>query len=150
LEPRPDQKEVFARALGTVWRQWRRRLDVRFGELGLTQARWGVLSELSRQDEMTQIELARMIGIEGPTLVRLLDGLQKAGLIERRPSAEDRRAKKLRLTEAAMPLIAEMRKIAAESRADVLEGVPDHDLRVATRVLDRIAANLDTFEAGKD
>lgn len=146
----PDEREIFARALATVTRQWKRRLDARFRDLGLTQARWGVLLELSRQEEMTQIELARTIGIEGPTLVRLLDGLQTAGLIERRPCLEDRRAKKLRLTAAAMPLIGEMKKIAAESRADVFEGVAERDLTVAIRVLDRIVANLHASDPEKD
>lgn len=150
MAAKSDETEAFAQALATVARRWKQRLDARFHDLGLTQARWGVLLELSRSEETTQIELARALGIEGPTLVRLLDGLQGAGLIERRPSEEDRRAKKLRLTAAAMPLIDEMKTISVAYRAELFEGVEVDDLRIANRVLDQIVANLEKPVADHD
>lgn len=139
----PDLTEVFARSLGTVARQWRRRLDLAFRHLDLTQARWSVLFELSRHEEITQIELARNLWIEGATLVRLLDGLEKAGLVERRPCPQDRRAKTLRLTDQANGLIREMKRIAADNRAELLADVSPEDLQIATRVLGQVAARLD-------
>ena len=122
-------------------RMWRRYLDLQFRDLDLSQARWNVLFELSRNQEVTQVELAQSLGIEAATLVRLLDGLEGAGLIERRPSAKDRRAKTLHLTEASKPLIVRMEDISANSRAEILEGIPPQDLRIATAVLGRIAAS---------
>ncbi|MBC7132191.1 MAG: MarR family transcriptional regulator [Roseovarius sp.] len=139
----PGLDEIFTRALATVSRQWKRRLDMRFRDLRLSQARWGVLLELSRHAEVTQIELARALGIEGATLVRLLDGLEAAGLVERQPCPEDRRAKKLHLTAKAMPLLDRMKRIAAASRAEILADIPPEDLRTATQVLERIAARLE-------
>jgi MarR family transcriptional regulator for hemolysin len=109
-----------------------------------------VLLELSRNEEVTQVELARTLGIEAATLVRLLDGLEKAGLIERRPSAEDRRAKTLHLTKAACPLIIRMKEISAASRAAILEGISHQDLRVATQVLSRITARLEVLSDGQN
>lgn len=146
----PDLPETFARALATVSRQWRRRLDMQFRDLGLSQARWGVILELSRHEEVTQIELARALGIEGATLVRLLDGLERAGLVERQPSAEDRRAKKLRLTAAALPLLEQMKAIAAASRQDLLSEISPDDLRTATRVLGQIATRLENMGNGEN
>ena len=136
--------------LASSSRIWRRYLDLRFRDLDLSQARWSVLFELSRNEEVTQIELARTLGIEAATLVRLLDGLEGAGLIERRPSAEDRRAKTLHLTEAACPLIVRMEEISAASRAEILQGISKQDLRIATKVLSRIAARLENLSNGQN
>mgnify|MGYP001321088900 CR=1 FL=1 len=145
-----DLKEPFARSLAAAWRSWRRYLDLKFRDLGLSQARWSVLFELSRNEEATQIELARVLEIEAASLVRLLDGLENAGLIERRPSVEDRRAKTLHLTDAAWPLIDRMKEISAASRMAILEDVPPQDLRIATEVLIRIAARLELLNNGQN
>jgi len=148
METGTELQEVFARSMAASSRMWRRYLDLQFRELDLSQARWGVLFELSRTEEVTQVELARSLGIEAATLVRLLDGLEGAGLIERRPSTEDRRAKTLHLTDAARPLIVRMEEISADSRADILEGISQQDLRIATKVLSRIAARLENLNGG--
>ena len=129
---------------------WRRYLDLRFRDLDLSQARWSVLFELSRNEEVTQVELARTLGIEAATLVRLLDGLEGAGLVERRPSVADRRAKTLHLTEAACPLIVRMEEISAASRAEILEGIPRQDLRIATKVLNLVSARLENLSNGQN
>ncbi len=153
MQVNPDKTEIqepFARSLATSSRMWRRYLDLRFRDLDLSQARWSVLFELSRNEEVTQVELARTLGIEAATLVRLLDGLEKAGLIQRRPSAEDRRAKTLHLTEAAWPLINRMKEISAASRTAILEGISQQELRIATEVLSRIAARLEVLSNGQN
>ena len=139
----PDLAETFTRALASVSRQWKRRLDAQFRHLGLSQARWGVILELSRHQDTTQIELARVLGIEGATLVRLLDGLETMGLVERHPSPEDRRAKKLVLTEPAIVLLERMKLIAASNRTQILEESPAEDLLTATNVLEQIATRLE-------
>jgi MarR family transcriptional regulator for hemolysin len=145
-----ELREPFARSLAAASRNWKRYLDLQFRELGLSQARWGVLFELSRSEPATQIELARVLAIEPATLVRLLDGLENAGLIERRPSAEDRRAKTLHLTEVAWPLISRMKEVSAASRTLILEGISQQDLRIATQVLRHIVARLEILSNGQN
>ncbi len=146
----PDLAETFTRALASVSRQWKRRLDSQFRHLGLSQARWGVILELSRRQDVTQIELARALGVEGATLVRLLDGLESMGLVERHPSPDDRRAKKLALTEPAMPLLEKMKSITASNRTEILEEIPADDLRTATRILSQIATRLEKMGNDED
>ncbi|WP_299565556.1 MarR family transcriptional regulator [uncultured Sulfitobacter sp.] len=153
MQTDPDKiefQEPFARSMATAARMWRRYLDLRFRDLDLSQARWNALFELSRNEEVTQVELAQCLGIEAATLVRLLDGLEGAGLIERRPSTKDRRAKTLHLTEAATPLIVRMKEISGASRAEILEGISRHDLRIATTVLNRIAGRLEILNSGQN
>ena len=145
METGSELLEPFARSMAASSRMWRRYLDLQFRDLDLSQARWNVLFELSRNQEVTQVELAQSLGIEAATLVRLLDGLEGAGLIERRPSA-----KTLHLTEASKPLIVRMEDISANSRAEILEGIPPQDLRIATAVLGRIAARLESLNSGQN
>lgn len=104
------------------------------------------LLELSRADGLTQRDLAATLGVEGPTLVRLLDGLEAQGLIERQSCPDDRRTKRVRLTEAADPVLREIRKIADATRSELLQGVAPADLSVARRVLAAVAERLEQTE----
>jgi len=138
-----EQESEFANELARVARQWRTRLDGQFRGLGLTQARWRTLIELSANGPVTQRDLAGYLGVEGPTLVRLLDGLETMGLIERRACPDDRRAKLVHLTKAAGPVLDEIRDIADETRRKILAGIPSQDLTVARQVLATIAERLE-------
>jgi MarR family transcriptional regulator for hemolysin len=139
-----DPREAFALELSRVSRRWRTRLDERLKVTGLTQARWSTLLHLFRGgDCMTQRELASRVGIEGPTLVRLLDALEAQGLIERLPVEGDRRAKHIRLTDAAQPLLREINRIAAELRREIFEGLHGDDLNTGLMVLRSIADRLE-------
>ena len=144
------QRERFSHLLAMVTRQWRHRLDVRFKSLGLTQARWAALYELSRLGEVTQIELAQALGVEAPTVVRIVDWMEKAGMVERRKAPEDRRAHVLRLTAKAQPVVQNMKQIAAETRREFLCDVSTDELGGAIAVLERIAARLDLVRDEQD
>ncbi len=139
-----DLPEAFALELGRVSRRWRTRLDERLNVTGLTQARWRTLLHLSRGAPcMTQRELAEHAGIEGPTLVRLLDALEAQGLIERLPVEGDRRAKHIRLTAAARPLLEQIDRIAADLRREIFAGLGKEDLQTGLTVLRRIGDRLE-------
>ena len=143
-------QERFARLLAVVTRQWKHRLDVRFKALGLTQARWAALYELSRLGEATQIDLAHALGVEAPTVVRIVDWMEKADMVERRKDPEDRRAHVLRLTPTAHPVVQDMKEIAAETRREFLGDVSVDELGTAITVLERIAARLDKVKDEQD
>ncbi|MGV8242260.1 MarR family transcriptional regulator, partial [Pseudomonas aeruginosa] len=70
---------------------------------------------------------AQSVGVEGPTLARLLDGLESQGLVRRLAVAEDRRAKHIVLTPKADVLIADIEAIAASVRNDVLTGIDESE-----------------------
>jgi len=137
--------EQFAIEIGRVSRQWRKRLDERLKQTGLTQARWLVLLHLSQRGPMVQRELAELLGVEGPTLVRVLDNLERQGFVERRASGDDRRVKRVHLAEAAYPVLAEITRIAASLRKDLLAEVPDEELRAAWKVLKEIGDRLESL-----
>ncbi len=130
--------------LAHMSRGWRAELDRRLAGLGLSQARWLVLLHLARFGEApTQRELAQSVGVEGPTLARLLDSLEAQGLVERQAVVEDRRAKKITLCPPARPLIEQIETIANALRAELFMGVDEDELSTAMRVHSRILANLE-------
>ncbi|HTG42889.1 MAG TPA: MarR family transcriptional regulator [Verrucomicrobiae bacterium] len=133
----------FALKLGHVSRKWRTRLNARLLHTGLSQARWITLLRLSILGPISQNELAGDIGVEGPTLVRLLDGLESQGLVERKALDGDRRVKCVHLTKSAEPVLKEITRISDELRSEVLDGIPLDDIATALRVLQAIAERLE-------
>jgi MarR family transcriptional regulator for hemolysin len=130
--------------LAHMSRGWRAELDRRLADLGLSQARWLVLLHLSRfKQPPTQRELAQSVGVEGPTLARLLDSLENQGLVRRQAVPEDRRAKKILLDPTAQPLIEKIETIATALRHELFEGIDEEELRMCMRVHARIIANLE-------
>ncbi len=124
-------------------RTWRTKLDERLSPLGLTQARWLVLMHLSRMGgESLQKELAFIVGVEGPTLVRVLDGLERIGLVQRLGVEGDKRARLIRLTPKADSVISDIMRIGIKLRGEALAGISDEDLESFFRVLEAILANL--------
>ena len=124
-------------------RTWRTKLDERLSPLGLTQARWLVLMHLSRMGgESLQKELAFIVGVEGPTLVRVLDGLERLGLVQRLGVEGDKRARLIRLTPKAASVISDIMRIGIKLRGEALAGISDEDLESFFRVLEVILANL--------
>ena len=134
----------FGMQLAHMSRGWRAELDRRLAGLNLSQARWLVLLHLARFDEApTQRELAQSVGVEGPTLARLLDSLEAQGLIKRQAVLEDRRAKKIVLCPPAKPLIDQIETIATQLRRELFVGVDEEDMRVCMRVHGHILGNLE-------
>ncbi|KMN24260.1 MarR family transcriptional regulator [Pseudomonas sp. FSL R10-1350] len=141
--PLTDQHR-FGMQLAQMSRGWRAELDRRLAGLGLSQARWLVLLHLARFDcKPTQRELAQSVGVEGPTLARLLDSLEAQGLVKRQAVLEDRRAKKIELSESALPLIAQIEAIATALRQELFVGIDEEDQRICMRVHKRILENLE-------
>ncbi|HEY8510272.1 MAG TPA: MarR family transcriptional regulator [Steroidobacteraceae bacterium] len=142
---RPDEMNYpFAQGLTFVARRWRNLMNEELRAIGQSQARWGVLYWIDVfGDSVNQTELADRIGVEQPTLGRLLMDLEREGLIERRPVDSDKRAKTIRLTPAARPLMREINRIQERVRARLLKGIDPKDLTVCLSVFARILANFD-------
>lgn len=129
-------------ALSSVNRKLRALFDARVKERGLTLSRARALFALSKRDGLNQRELAEELGIETPTIVRLLDGMEKQGFIERRIEASDRRAKQIHMTERGRGIADEIDKLACEIRQQVLDGVDAKDKATALQVVSMMAGNI--------
>ena len=137
----------FGFLLADSARLLRRAFDRKARLLGFNRAQWQVLAFVSRREGSTQAEMADTLELQPITLVRLLDRLEKAGLIERRADPADRRVRRLFLTPAAHPALEEMHRLGAELRAVALDGVPEAQRELLNDLLGRIRGNLVAAES---
>lgn len=134
----------YAFEIGEMGRLIKREANRRAAVLGATKAQWRVLVRLHRSGGgLRQVELAELLDVEPITLCRMLDRLAEAGLVERRPDAEDRRAWRLHLTDAAAPMIAKLEKMGERFNAELLDGISDADRATVLRALETMRGNLD-------
>lgn len=133
----------FSAGLIHVSRAWRRAIDEGLEEYGLSESTAWALLQISRTGGgMRQVMLAETLGIVGPSLVRLLDQLGEAGLVERREDQADRRAKTIYLTQAGAALSRRIEGVLDAVRAKLLADVPPDDLATCQRVFRSIGATL--------
>lgn len=91
---------------------------------------------------MRQKALAATLQLDSSSVVRILDALQAAGLIERREEAGDRRAKAITLTPSGRELAGQIESVVQQVRGEVLGGLPDSDVEAAIRVLRTVYQRL--------
>ncbi|MDD2500161.1 MAG: MarR family transcriptional regulator [Geobacter sp.] len=114
---------------GYLTRRWRKALDTEFQSSGLTDATWRPLLHLHLLgDGIRQKDLAASLGIEGPSLVRIMDSLITKGLIERSEDARDRRAKLLRLSPEGLALVDRIQKTVTSLEDGLFSAFSDDEL----------------------
>lgn len=141
----PDEMNYpFSQGLTFLARRWRNLMNEELRAVGQSQARWGTLYWIEVfGDSVNQTELADRIGVEQPTLGRVLRDLEAEGLIERLPGRGDRREKVIRLTAAAKPVMREIDRIQNAVRARLLRGIDPRELGICLSVFAQILANMD-------
>ncbi|MBU6259060.1 MAG: MarR family transcriptional regulator [Burkholderiales bacterium] len=138
-------EERFSTALHHSARTWRLAVDRRLKDLGLSQAGWMTIA-VAAKAARSQSEIARHVGVEGATMVAMLDRLAKAGLITRVPSPTDRRVKLVQLTAAGSRLYAQVRREADAVRHQLLAGVDPARLEDAARLLEQLQAAAEAIQ----
>lgn len=141
----PTKHIDFGFRVARIARRLRQAVDSELRTFGLTEATWRPLAYVGRLGGgVRQKELATALSIEGPTLVRLLDNLERRGLIERREDETDRRARGIYLTRAGRELAVRVAKVGTEVQTRALAKVSPADLETCQRVLDQIERELDS------
>ncbi len=121
-------------------RQWQRLADQAFAEFDLSSACTGPLLMIGRSGGgIRQVALAQQLGMEGPSLVRLLDKLAAQGLLRREADSSDRRANQLWLTDAGQALVGQIEIRLDALRAQVLGALSDADVQVVLTLWEQIA-----------
>ncbi len=139
-----EHQQAFSRLLHRVGAIWRTRIDERLRPWGMTQATWRTLWTLRLAEERyNQSNLAARLGIETPTLVRILDRLEKLDLLQREPDPHDRRQKYLAITPAGLALTAEIEGEVLGMREAMLANIDPAELQAGIVLLEKIMANAD-------
>ncbi|MGI4982755.1 MAG: MarR family winged helix-turn-helix transcriptional regulator [Janthinobacterium lividum] len=120
-------------------RAWRRTADQALSAFGISSSSALPLLMIGRlgDDGVRQVTLAQAVGIEGPSLVRVLDQLCAAQLVRRDEDPADGRAKIVSLTRAGQRMVKTIECQLSDLRARILEGVSDTELETALRVIRR-------------
>lgn len=136
--------EQIARLLFDTTRMWRAQLNTVLAQYELTASAWSVIRVLRDEGQgRTQKELASALAIEGPTLVKLLDSLERLNWIERRVAPTDRRAKTIWLIDSALPQIKEADEKLCMVRHAILDVLDEQERNDFTKLLSKVKQNLE-------
>ncbi len=119
-----------------------RALNEELAAHGITFRQWEVLALISLKGEQSQSELAEQMRLEAPTLVGVLDRMERDGWIVRATDPEDRRRKIVRPTSQVTPVWNQMVECARHIRARATEGIEQSDLTVLHDCLYKVRSNL--------
>lgn len=143
-------RRAYTQTLLLAGRRWRRLADMAAEAHGISEAKALPLVLIARMGGAPrQNALAEALGIEGPSLVRLLDQLCMAELVRRREDATDRRAKVLSLTPAGEAVVARIEADLDRLREAVFAGVSAADLEAGLRVFAAVQATVRGQEDGR-
>jgi MarR family transcriptional regulator for hemolysin len=118
--------------------------------VGVTLNQWRVVSALVLRPGLTQKEIADKMGIEGATLVPVIDKMEKEGLLKRKQDSTDRRANRIYLTSKADSLWLSMTECALKIRKSSTKNISESDIQITLDTLRKISKNLSiSFELDK-
>ena len=119
----------FGITFSLLARRWRRSIDAHLAAVGMTDATWVPLVHLKETGGgITQKDLAALVGVDGSSLVRVLDILAREGLIERRRDETDGRARLIHLTPDGEKRVGEIREELVRAEQAILSELSDGDL----------------------
>jgi DNA-binding MarR family transcriptional regulator len=144
-DPLTDTTE-WDRAFGFVLHEAARLLGKRFDQkaraLGLTRAQCQVLFRLVLNEGLNQARMAELLEIEPISLARLIDRMEQAGWVVRRPDPADRRARLLYLAAKAKPVFERIVEVGLETRAEAMAGFNATERQRLLDLLLRVRGNL--------
>ena len=127
-------------------RAFQRLLGKRIAPYGITRGQWYFLRVLWNEDGLSQRELSARVGMMEPTTVIALRSMEKAGLIRRVRSADDKRKAQVWLTAKAKRMRSRLLQVARTITDEAEDGIGRDDLQLVRRVLSRMTANLDRIK----
>ena len=108
----------------------------------ITTEQFAVLGLLWERDALLQRELAELLFKDRPNITRILEKLERKGLVERTPDNLDRRATRVNLTPSGAELEKPLTRLALDFRTGAYRGLTNAEMRELGRLLDRILENL--------
>jgi MarR family transcriptional regulator for hemolysin len=136
-------ESAYARTLLPLARLWRQTADSALSGLGMSAAAGWALIQLGRMgDGARQTDLARELDVTGASLVRVVDQLVAATVVNRHSDETDRRVTRVFLTQKGRDLFAEIERVFGDLRQEMLAGISDGDLVIAVDAAKHLAARF--------
>ena len=111
--------------------------------INLTAEQFLVMDALWNQGEMTQQNIAYIIQKDKNSVTQFIDNLEKKGLVQRVVDSADRRVNNIKLSKAGLEMKDHTKEVAIEAINNILEGIPEEDLKTFVKVLNKACDNIE-------
>lgn len=140
---RSEHERALVHKMPQVARKWRQLADQTLAEFGVSNSAGWCLIYLDRLGpDARQADVAEELGITQPSLVRTLDQLQAAGLVERIPNPDDRRSNRIAVTPEGQKLVGRIEAKLDDLRRGLLDGVPDAAIEIAVNLMNLLEQRI--------
>jgi len=136
------EDEGLGRLLLRVVREMRTAFDRKLEDVGLTAQQAEILFRCSRAGELTPKQLTNLLSTDNAGVTRLVDRLERKGLVTRHASAADRRSVTVRLTRSGTALVPRVRRLAHAQRRHIFAGLSATEQKQMRGLLHRILDNV--------
>lgn len=133
-------------ALGVVFRGYLKVANAAFADLPGGPRGYQVLAAAARDLPRSQLALAQQLGVDRTVMTYLLDDLEQAGLVERRPDPADRRARRLFATEDGKVLLCKLDQRLRQAEDYVLGALEEADRHTLRGLLQRVALQVNAVD----
>ena len=141
-----DLKESIGLLLKTSAKTWEKAADMELSErFGLAGSKWKIIVALSLKEGITQKHIADMVFVEAPTLVPIIDRMEKEGYLTRQADPKDRRNNLIFMTQKSKRIVDPMIDCILEIRNMGLNKISKKDMEIAKKVLTQIVGNTEEF-----
>jgi DNA-binding MarR family transcriptional regulator len=128
-------------ALGTVMRSYLRAANAAVADVPGGPRGYQVLSAAARGETGSQLALAQLLGVDRTVMTYLIDDLEKAGLVARKPDPADRRARRLELTDAGRERLCDLERRLREVEEHLLGPLDPTERQTLRVLLHRVATD---------
>ena len=132
----------FGHGVNILGRVISKRLQEKIAHTGITSSQWPVIARLLRDNELTQTEICEQLSIEAPAISKTLYNMEAAGWVIRVVDANDKREKKVALTDKAREYLPVWLQLIHDLEMQALNGIAEEDAAVFSRVLGQMLENL--------
>lgn len=136
--------------LKTSAKAWEKAADIELHErFGLTSTKWKIIAVLSLKEGITQKHIADMLFVEAPTLVAVIDKMEKEEYVRRESDPSDRRNNLIFMTKKSKDIVDPIIDAILEIRNMGLDKISKKDMEAAKKVLGQIITNTEKFISQK-
>ena len=141
-----DLQESIGLMLKTSAKAWEKAADIELRKrFGLIGAQWKIIVILSMKEGITQKHIADMAFVEAPTLVPIIDKMEKENYITRQSDPSDRRNNLIFMTKKSKDIVDSIIDCIVEIRNMGLAKISKKDMEIAKKVLEQITVNTEGF-----
>ncbi|MGH3879908.1 MAG: MarR family winged helix-turn-helix transcriptional regulator [Actinophytocola sp.] len=132
--------------LGVVFRAYVKASAAVTADLPGGHRGYQVLTAAASDEAPSQSALGAQLGIDRTVLTYLLDDLERAALVARKPDPTDRRTRQIVATEPGRELLCEVERRLAHAETHILAGLPAEEQRTLKSLLTRLAAHANALD----